>query len=111
MSASFFSELKDFLPVFVSPRPSYIHASIAFIITILVGHMLTKTDLLTLDIDGDGVESEKEKKMKNLVYYGSSAIVGFFIADTVFGLSWKLRNKVNRPHLTYANWFPGIYGV
>ena len=76
----------------------------------LIGHMLTKTEMFTLDIDGDGIESEKEKTMKNLVYYASAGIVGFFIADTVFGVSWKLRNKVNRNHITYSKWFPGVYG-
>lgn len=111
MSATFFSQLKEFLPQYVSPVPSYIHSFIVFGVVMLVGHILTKTTDFVLDVNGDGEESDTEKTMKRFAYYGTAAIVGILAADLTYTVSWKLRNKVNRDHLTYSRWFPNLYNA
>lgn len=109
MSREFFDELENFLPVFVSVIPSYIHAAAVFSVVVLIGSMISKKIQSTMDIDGDGEESPTEKKMKRFIYMGTSVIAGIFLADIAFTISWRLRNKVNRKHLVYSRWFPGIF--
>ena len=110
MASEFFTELKDFLPKFVPKGPSYIHGLVAFMVAIIIGHLLSTCGFLALDIDGDGVESDTELKMKQIMYYIAATIAGVVLADTVYGISWKLRNKkVNPHHFVYSTWFPSIY--
>lgn len=109
MSKEFFQELENFLPEFVPVGPSYVHATLAFCIVVLIGSIIAKKSRAIMDIDGDSVESATEKKMKKFIYLGTSVIVAIFFADLTFNISWKLRNKVNRKHLVYSRWFPGIF--
>lgn len=104
MSKEFFQELENFLPEYVPVVPSYLHATLAFCVVVLIGSIIAKR---SQDIDGD--ESASEKKMKKFIYLGTSVIVAIFFADLTFNISWKLRNKVNRKHLVYSRWFPGMF--
>ena len=111
-ASEFFSELERFLPVFVSAIPSYAHATVAFAIVLLVGHIITRSSThVVIDIDGDDEESEIELKMKKFIYYGITVAIGVFLADLTFGASWMIRNGVNRKHLVYKRWFPKILGT
>lgn len=109
MSKEFFQELENFLPVFVPAGPSYVHATLAFCIIVLIGTIISKRSKTIMDIDGDSVESAAEKKMKKFIYMGVSVVVAIFFADLTFNVSWKLRNRVNRKHLVYSRWFPGLF--
>lgn len=110
MSASkeFFEELEKFLPVFVSVVPTYLHASLVFIVVLIIGQIMTNRSNAKMDIDGDGEESATEKKMRLFIFRGTSVVVALFMADLAFQISWKLRNRVNRKHLVYSRWFPGL---
>ena len=109
MSKEFFQNLEEFLPVFVSVVPSYLHAGLVFFAVVLIGHILTERSKAVFDIDGDGNESATEKKMRKFIFRGTSVFVALFFADIAFAISWRLRNKVNRKHLVYSRWFPGIF--
>lgn len=109
MSREFFQELENFLPVFVSAVPSYIHAALAFSVIVVIGTIITKRSKTIMDIDGDSIGSATEKKMKKFIYMGTSTIIAIFFADLTFNISWKLRNRINRKHLVYSRWFPGIF--
>ena len=109
MSREFFQELENFLPVFVSAVPSYLHSGLVFGVVVLIGSIITKKSKTIMDIDGDSLESATEKKMKKFIYMGTTVIVAIFFADLTFDISWKIRNKVNRKHLVYSRWFPGIF--
>jgi len=108
-STDFFTQLKEFLPKYVSPVPSYLHAFLVFSVIMVIGHVISANTDVTLDIDGDGTESATELKMKKFAFYGTSAIVGIIVADLAYTISWRLRNKGNSSHLTYRRWFPSIY--
>lgn len=107
--SDFFSQLVDFLPKYVSPLPTYLHSGIAFVAVMLIGHLVSEMSSFSLDIDGDGKESQKENRMKKIVFFGGSAIVGMIVADVTYDVSWRLRNRTNINHLTYSRWFPSIY--
>lgn len=109
MSKEFFQELENFLPVFVSAVPSYMHAALVFGVIFLIGYIISVRSKAIMDVDGDSVESATEKKMKKFIYLGTSVIVAIFCADLTFDISWKLRNRVNRKHLVYSRWFPRLF--
>ena len=109
MSKEFFEELEKFLPVYVRPLPSYLHASLVFSIVVLIGVINANRTKVIFDINGDSKESTQEKKMKKFILIGTSVVIAIFLADVTFNISWKLRNKVNRKHLVYSRWFPGIF--
>jgi len=107
-SAEFFSELKNFLPKFVSPIPSYLHALIAFSVVVSIGYILTCTSIMGIQNED---ATEVEKTRKNYVYCAAVLLVAFFVSDTSFSMSWKLRNKkVNGLHMTWRKWLPSVYG-
>ena len=108
-SKEFFQELEKFLPVYVKPLPSYIHGGLVFVVVLLIGVINANRSKVIFDINGDAVESSQERKMKKFIFIGSSVAVGIFLADLTFNISWKLRNRVNRKHLVYSRWFPGIF--
>ena len=56
MSEQFFENLVEFLPKHVSPRPSYLHATIVFVIIGLISYYLGGG--INIDINKDDVESE-----------------------------------------------------
>lgn len=108
--SNFFQQLTDFLPKYVSPRTSYLHAGVAFICIFVISHLITSK--IKLDIDGDGEESDTEEKARKMVAVAVSLILGIFVADITYTVSWRLRNKaVNGNHLTWRRWFAPIYGV
>lgn len=107
-SKEFFEELEKFLPVFVSVIPTYLHSALVFVVVYAIGHILSSRSKAVMDIDGDGEESATEKKMKTFIFRGTSVIVALFFADLTFMISWKLRNRINRKHLVYSRWFPGL---
>ena len=109
MSKEFFEELEKFLPVYVSPMKSYIHGGMVFSVIVLIGVINANNTETILDIDGDSVESEQEKKMKKFIFVGTSVVIAIFLADLTYEISWKLSNRVNRKHLVYSRWFPGIF--
>lgn len=109
MSKEFFQNLEEFLPVFVPAMPSYLHAGLVFIAVVLIGHIITERSTTIFDIDGDGTESATELKMRKFIFRGTSVFFGLFLADVAFAISWRLRNKINRKHLVYSRWFPGIF--
>jgi len=109
LPSNFFEQLTEFLPKFVSPMKSYLHAGIAFTCVFIIVHMISSN--LKLDIDGDGEESETEEKARNLVALAISFIMAIFVADVTYTISWRLRNKaVNGNHLTWRRWFAPVYG-
>ena len=65
-SKEFFQELEKFLPVYVKPLPSYLHAGLVFIVVVLIGIINANRTKVIFDIDGDAVESAQERKMKRL---------------------------------------------
>ena len=107
VAKDFFEELVKFLPKHVSPMKSYVHASLVFIITFIVSILITNNLDLKFDVNSDGTESENEEKAKKFIQYGISFIVSVFVADAAFNTSWRLRNKININHTTYARWFQG----
>jgi len=109
MSATFFKELTNFLPKYVSPGKSYIHATISLLLTFIIANtIITKMDL-KFDIDRDGLESETEEKAARFIGYGFAFLIAIFVADLTFSTSFRMRNKVNRNHATYARWFKSLY--
>lgn len=106
---SFFSELQNFLPVYVSPIKSYLHALGAFTTMMALAKLLEKKLAMRIDFDGDGLESATEKKMKVYAYYGVCFIVALLVTDLTYTVSWRLRNKVNLKHVNYKRWFPSLY--
>lgn len=106
---AFFSELQNFLPVYVSPMKSYLHASLAFALMMLVSKALEKKLAMKIDIDGDGLESKTEERMKLYVYYGSWFILALMASDLTYTVSWRLSNRVNLKHVGYQRWFQSIY--
>lgn len=109
MSKEFFQELENFLPVYVSSVPSYFHSGLVFGVVFIIGLVITQRSKTILDINEDSVESATEKKMKKFIYIGTTVVIGIFLADFTFNISWKLRNRVNRKHLVYSRWFPGLF--
>jgi len=110
MSATFFKELVEFLPKYVSPVKSYVHATLTFIITFIIAKLIINKLDFNFDIDSDGSESETEEKAKMFVEYAVALLISIFVADLAFSASWKIRNRVNGKHKTYARWFKGLYG-
>lgn len=108
-SKEFFTELENFMPQYVSPLKSYVHAFIVFIVIIAVGHSLSDKLSMTIDIDGDGSENDFERRSRIAIYYCGLVIVGLVSSDFIYSLSWRLRNKVNRKFLTYSRWFPKFF--
>lgn len=108
-SANFFEQLKDFLPKYISPMKSYIHAGLVFIVIFAIVSTAISYADFEFDINNDGMESETEEKAKRYIGYGVSFLVAIVAADLGYTLSWRLRNAPNRDHLTYARWFGSIY--
>ena len=106
---AFFSELQNFLPVYVSPMKSYLHASFAFALMMLTSKALEKKLAMKIDIDADGLESKTEQRMKLYVYYGSWFILALMASDLTYTVSWRLSNRVNLKHVGYKRWFQSIY--
>ena len=106
---AFFSELQNFLPVYVSPRQSYVRAMGAFVVVMLLSKVLEKRLAMKIDIDGDGLESKTEARMKLVIYYGSWFIFALMVANLTYTVSWRLSNRVNLKHLGYKRWFPSLY--
>ena len=104
---NFFEELIEFLPKHVSPMKSYIHASLVFVITFIISSLVINKLDFQFDVNRDGVESENEEKAKKFVQVGVSFILAVFAADLTFSTSWRIANRVNRNHATYARWFKG----
>ena len=108
-SAQFFEELKDFLPKFVSLRPSYVHAFITFCVVMIIGNVMPQTSIIDLE---DENMSETAQKRAKYVYYAGVLLFAFFVGDTAFSVSWRLRNKkVNGLHMTWRKWLPILYGA
>lgn len=108
-SSAFFSELQKFLPVYVSPLKSYLHALIAFCLIMSVSNLLEERLARRIDIDGDGLESKTEERMKRYIYYGSFFILALLASDLTYTVSWRLSNRVNLKHNNYRRWFPSLY--
>ena len=106
---AFFSELQNFLPVYVSPQQSYVRAMGAFVVVMLLSKVLEKEMAMKIDIDGDGLESKTEVRMKLIIYYGSWFILALMVSNLTYTLSWRLSNRVNLKHLGYKRWFPSLY--
>lgn len=110
MASAFFKELTEFLPKYVSPSLSYLHAFVAFACIFTISYVASSK--LSLDIDQDGQESESEEKSKKMVAAAISFIIGILAADLTYSVSWRLRNKaVNGNHLTWRRWFNSVYGM
>ena len=109
MSKEFFQELEKFLPVYVKPLPSYVHSALVFSVVVLIGVINANRTKVIFDINGDSEEGPQERKMKKFIFIGTSVVIALFCADVAFNISWKLRNRVNRKHLVYSRWFPGIF--
>ena len=109
MSKAFFKELVDFLPKHVSPVKSYIHATISFIVMFIIANTVINKMDFKFDIDSDGLESDTEEKAARFIGYGFAFLIAIFVADLTFSTSFKMRNKVNRNHATYARWFKSLY--
>lgn len=109
MSREFFQNLEEFLPVYVPVVPSYLHAGAVFLVVLLISHTITEKSKAVFDLDGDGTESLTEKKMRKFIFRGTGVFIGLFLADITFAISWRLRNRINRKHLVYSRWFPGIF--
>ena len=108
MSEKFFQDLVEFLPKHVSPRISYAHALVAFLITGTITYIIGGN--INFDFNDDGEQSEIEKRTSSSVRIAGSVIISLLVADFVFSTSWKLRNlKTNKNHITYSRWFPGFY--
>ena len=108
-TTNLFEQLENFLPQHVSPLPSYLHASLAFVVAGLVTHHLG-AEYIVSDLNRDGRVSEAEARAKRYVQIGASLLISLFVADTVFSASFTLRGiRTNRKHLTYRRWFPSIY--
>jgi len=108
-SKAFFSELQNFLPVYVSPVKSYARAAIAFAVVMSAAMLLQERLSMKIDIDGDGIESEVEERMRSYIYFGSFLILALLASDLTYTVSWRLSNMVNLKHLGYRRWFPNIY--
>lgn len=109
MPKEFFEELEKFLPVYVSPMKSYIHGGMVFAVIVLVGFINANNTKTILDINGDSIKSEQGKNMKKFIFIGTSVVIGIFLADLTYEISGQLSNRVNRKHLVYSRWFPGIF--
>ena len=109
MDEQFFEKLVDFLPKHVSPMPSYIHGTIAFVVSVIVTYTLGNK-YFVFDFNGDGETSEIEEKTQTSVKLAVSLIISLLVADLVFSSSWRLRNfTINKNHMIYKRWFPNIY--
>ena len=106
-AANFFKELVEFLPKHVSPVRSQIHSALTFIIVFTISYLVMKKFDFQFDVNRDGVESENEERAKKFIQIGTSFIISIFVADMAFNVSWKIRNRVNKNHATYARWFKG----
>ena len=104
-STKFFKDLVEFLPKHVSPIKSYTHALLAFISFFIISYLIMNKLDFQLDVDNDGIESENEERVKKIIQIAISFIISVFIADLTFNASWKIRNRVNKNHATYARWF------
>ena len=109
-SREFFNELENFLPQYVSPMKSYFHAFVAFLFVVAVGHSLSDKLSPKIDLNGDGLENTLEERTRIAIYNGSLVILALIVGDLAYSLSWKLRNRVNRKYLTYARFFPSLFG-
>lgn len=109
-SKAFFSELQNFLPAYVSPVKSYVRAAVAFAVVMSVSALLKERLSTKIDLDGDGIESEMEERMRSYIYFGSVFILALLVGDLTYTVSWRLSNTVNLRHLGYKRWFPSIYG-
>lgn len=108
-SRSFFSELQNFLPVYVSPVKSYLRAMAAFTVVMSLSKLLEKRLAMKIDINRDGLESKTEERMKLYIYYGSFFILALLASDFTYTVSWRLSNRVNLKHNGYKRWFPSLY--
>lgn len=103
-SSDFFEELVEFLPKRVSPVKSYVYASITFVAVFSIIHALSSKFQYKED------ETEKQQKSRKIVSISLGLVVGIFIAESAFKLSWGLANKkVNGKHMVYQRWFPKLY--
>jgi len=108
MSEQFFENLVEFLPKHVSPRPSYLHATIVFVIIGLISYYLGGG--INIDINKDDVESENDVRVSEAIRIGIALIVALLVADTAYSVSWNRRNfKINKNHNVYRKWFPKLY--
>lgn len=96
-SKEFFRELQNFLPVHVSAFPSYLHAFLVFVVATLIGAWIVRR----YEPDED---SSLDPRLQQYALYGTSVLAGLFLADIAYSVSWLLRNRVNRKHITYKRW-------
>ena len=109
MDDRFFEKLVDFLPKHVSPIRSYYHGVFAFLVTFALTYYLGKQHFV-MDFNQDKIASETEKRIQEGVSVAIAVIVSLLVADVAFSISWKKRNfAVNKNHMTYKRWFPGVY--
>lgn len=109
MTSNFFDQLEEFLPKHVSPLPSYVHASAAFIIAALITYYFGAKHIV-FDFNKDEHISDTEKSVEQYVQLAVCTVVSLLVADLVFSSSFKLRSyKTNKKHYTYRRWFPGVY--
>lgn len=107
--SNLFEQLEEFLPKHVSPIPSYLHATLAFVVAGLISYYLAG-ELIVSDFTRDGRVTEAEERAKKYVQIGACAIFSLFLADAVFSASFKIRGfRANRKHFTYRRWFPSLY--
>ena len=108
MSEGFFENLVEFLPKHVSPRPSYLHATIVFIVVWIIIYSMGGG--IDVDINNDDVESKTDARVSEAIRVGISLIISLLVADTAYSISWNWRNfKINKNHNVYRKWFPSIY--
>lgn len=106
---AFFSELQNFLPVYVSPIKTYLHATLVFVLVMVLAKLLENRLAFKIDVNGDGLESKTEERMKILIYYGSCFILALLLSDLTYTVSWRLSNRINLKHNVYKRWFPALY--
>ena len=110
-TTNFFEQLEDFLPIHVSPLPSYAYASAAFVISSLITYYLG-AEYLVRDFDRDEHVTPAEERARKYVQVATSALVSLLIADTVYDLSFKVRGYMaNKKHFVYKRWFPKLYST
>ena len=108
MSDTFFENLVEFLPKHVSPRPSYLHATIVFIIVGLIVYYLGGG--IDIDVNRDNVESDVDRRISEAIRIGVSVILALLVSDTAYSISWNMRNfRINKNHTVYRKWFPKLY--
>lgn len=109
MDGTFFEKLEEFLPKRIPVFLSYAHGAFAFVLVFLVSYMTR--DSRSVDVDGDGLQSERDKLAQSAIHVAATCVIALVVADTAFSVSWTPRNRQsNGKHMIYKRWFPSVYG-